>query len=128
MSTTWIIVIGLLVLAVGGGIVYFRKRQKDLDYLFTQVSEAARPVPSNKKHSFLLFMFKESAKAAKAKKNTLAGRSNDPKYLEVQLIQMGSILKDRSKVTDKRMKQALQLYDGYLEWEKSKANKAGGKA
>ncbi|QAT42772.1 hypothetical protein EQM06_05750 [Aminipila luticellarii] len=67
-------------------------------------------------------MFKESMISAKNKKSNPQSRMNNPKFLEAQLIQMGSILKDPSKVTDKKMKQVLRMYDTYIQWEKSKLN------
>lgn len=117
-STTWIIILGVLAAAVAGAVVYYRRKNRDLIQLFVQVSEMSRQVPQQKKQSFLLLMFKESLRAAKAKKAVAQARLSDPRQLEAQLVQMGSVLKDRSKVTDKQMKQALQMLDSYLKWEK----------
>jgi hypothetical protein len=88
--------------------------------MFEQISESSKQMPKQKRHSYLLFMFKESILATKNKKTNLQSRMNNSKFVESQLIQMGSILKDRSKVTDKNMKRALQTYDAYLQWENSK--------
>lgn len=91
-----------------------------MNQMFEQVFDSSKQVPKQKKHSFLLFMFKESILSAKNKKANPQSKMNNQKYVESQLIQMGSILKDPSKVTDKKMKQALQLYNTYLKWEKTK--------
>ena len=88
--------------------------------MFEQISQSSKQVPKQRKHSFILFMFKESILSAKNKKANPQGKMNNPKYVESQLLQMGSILKDPSKVTDKNMKRALQMYDAYLQWEKTK--------
>ncbi|QHI70981.1 hypothetical protein [Aminipila terrae] len=118
--TTWIIILVILILATIGIIFYLRFRRKKLYQMFEQVFESSKQVPRQKKRSFILFMFKESIFSAKNKKVNTQNRMNNPKFLDAQLIQMGSILKDPSKVTDKNMKQALQMYDAYLQWEKSK--------
>lgn len=121
-TTTWIIfiIIFILILAIIGFIFYLRVRRKKLYQMFEQVFESSKQMPKQKKHSFLLFMFKESVVSAKNKNANAQNRMNNPKYVESQLLQMGSILKDPSKVTDKNMKRALQMYDAYLQWEKSK--------
>ncbi|QIB69332.1 hypothetical protein Ami103574_08340 [Aminipila butyrica] len=118
--TKWIILLVVLILALVGLIFYARLRKKRLYQMFEQVFESAKQVPKQKRHRFLLFMFKESILSVKNKKVNLESRMNNPKLVETQLIQMGSILKDPSKVTDKNMKRALQMYDAYLQWEKSK--------
>ncbi len=118
-TTKWIILLVILILAIIGIIFYLRFRTKKMHQMFEQVLESSRQVPKQKKHSFLLFMFKESITASKNKKANPQSRMNNPKYVESQMIQMGSILKDTSKVTDKKMKQALQLYDAYIKWEKT---------
>lgn len=118
--TVTVVVLGA---AVGGAYFYFRRRAKDVQQLFEQVSESAKQIPQQKRSSFILFMFKESVRASKAKKGTTPRTNSDPKQLEAQLVQMTSILKDRSKVTDKNMKRALQTYDSYKDWEKKRASK-----
>ncbi|MBN7772623.1 hypothetical protein [Clostridium aminobutyricum] len=117
---TWVIILGIFILANIGLIVYSRIRTKQLYKMFEQVFESSKQVPKQKKHSFLLFMFKESVVASKNKKVDPQSRMNNLKFVESQLLQMGSILKDPSKVTDKKMKQALKMYDAYIKWEKSK--------
>lgn len=117
--TTWIIFLVILIVAIIGLIFYLRFRRKKLYQMFEQVFESSKQVPKQKKHNFILFMFKESILSAKDKAGNPQSRMSNPKYIELQLVQMGSILKDPSKVTDKKMKQALQLYDSYLKWEKS---------
>lgn len=119
-TTTWITILVILILVILGLIFYLHIRKKRMNQMFEQVFDSSKQVPKQKKHSFLLFMFKESILSAKNKKANPQSRMNNQKYVESQLIQMGSILKDPSKVTDKKMKQALQLYNTYLKWEKSK--------
>lgn len=118
--TTWIVILVILILAIIGFIFYLRFRRKKMYQMFEQVFESSKQIPKQKKYSFILFMFKESVISSKNKKANPQSRMNNPKFIETQLIQMGSILKDPSKVTDKKMKQALQLYDAYIKWEKSK--------
>ncbi|WP_027398444.1 hypothetical protein [Anaerovorax odorimutans] len=118
--TKWIIIIVVLILVIIGLIFYLRIRRKKLYQMFEQVFESSKQIPKQKKHSFLLFMFKESIISAKNKKVNLQSKMNNPKFVESQLIQMGNILKNPSKVTDKNMKHALQMYNAYLQWEKSK--------
>lgn len=122
-STIWIIIGAVLIGAIGGFAVYYRKKTKEMHQLFEQVQENVRQVPKQKTQSFILLMFKETVRASKSKTVVSPGRFNDPKILEAQLIQMSSILKDRSKVSDKQMKQALHLYDSYAAWEKKKKKK-----
>ncbi len=126
-TTTWLLVLLVVAGSVGGAVFYYRKKNKDLLELFVQIAEMSRQIPQQKKQSFVLLMFKESVRAAKAKSTVAQGRLSDPRQLEAQLVQMGSILKDRSKVTDKQMKQALQMLDSYMKWEKGKAGKTDSK-
>lgn len=129
MNTTIIMILVAIVLVVGGllGLGYYRKKQ--LDQFFAQVYENVKQVPKQKKNSFLLLMFKESVTASKKKKKsknknaTGMEQLNNPKYVEIQLIQMTNILKDPSKVEDKTIKSALQLLNDYQKWEKEKASK-----
>lgn len=127
-NTIWIVTFVVLSVAVSGAVFYYRRRKNEVQQLFEQISESAKQVPQQKKPSFILLMFRESARASKAKKADAPRRINDPKQLEAQLIQMASILKDRSKVSDKDMKRALQMYDSYMEWEKKQSSAANGKA
>lgn len=71
-------------------------------------------------------MFKESVLASKnkSKQSSFTSKLQNPKYLQVQLVQMSSILKDPSKVEDKVMKRALTLFKSYQQWEKEKNEKA----
>lgn len=122
MNTTTMVIIGILVvLAVAGGFYLNYYKKKNMAQLFNHVYDASRQVPKQKKHSFILLMFKETLSSTK-KKNNL-DKLNNPKYLEIQLIQMGNILKDTSKVQDKTMKRSLALYNEYLTWEKEKNSK-----
>ena len=124
--TKWIILgVGLVAIIVGA-FLFIRKRQKALNQGFEQVAEMLKQVPKQKKQSFVLFVYRESAKAGKNKNVNLQSKLNDHKYVEVQLLQMNMILKDRKKAKDKKTKQALQMYDAYLAWEKSKASKSKG--
>ncbi len=117
-STVWIIIGIILVGAIVGGVFYYRKRSKEMFQMFAQVQEQVKQVPNQKRQSFTLLMFRESVRAAKSKTPVSQSRFTDPKILDAQLVQMSSILKDRSKVTDKQMKQALQMYDSYVAWLK----------
>ena len=124
-STTWIIIIGVgLVAIIVAAVLFYLKKQKAMTQGFEQITEMLKQVPKQKKQSFILFTFRESARAGKNGKANLQSKMNDPKYVEVQLLQMNLILKDRTKVKDKKIKQALQMYDAYLTWEKSKVSKS----
>lgn len=127
MDMIWIVIL-VLVLSVGVAVFYYRRRNKEVQLMFEHIRESAKQVPQQKKSSFILLMFKESIRAAKKKETNILSRINDPKQLEVHLIQMGSILKDRSKVTDKQMKKTLAMFDSYMAWEKKKVSKADSKA
>ena len=125
MNTTSMVIWGLVICVTIGALValnYYRK--KNIEKLFEQVYESAKQVPKQKKNSFLLLMFKESLASAKKKKKnkskTGLEQLNNPKYLEIQLMQMSSILKDTSKVQDKTVKSALTMLNDYLVWEKAK--------
>lgn len=126
MENLGLIILGVL-LVVGVGVVFYLSynRKRNLDKLFEQVSEAVKTIPKQKKNNFLLFMFKDSMSAAskKSKKPSALEKNISPKQLDIQLIQMSTILKDRSKVTDKKTKNALKLLDDYLAWEKKKKDK-----
>jgi len=120
--TTWVIVGSVLTATIVGGVVFYRHRKKGLDELFNQVYFQSKQMPKKKKNSFLLLMFKETVSTSKKKgdMSSFAHKIQNPKYLNVQLIQMGTILKDPSKIKDKKIKRALTLYNSYLNWEKAK--------
>ena len=122
--TKWIILGVSLVAIIVAAVMFFLKRQKAVTKGFEQINEILKTVPKQKKQSYILFMYRESARAGKNKNASLQNKMNDPKYVEVQLLQMNLILKDRTKAKDKKTKQALQMYDAYLNWEKSKASKS----
>jgi hypothetical protein len=126
MENLGLIILGVL-LAVGVGVVFYLNynRKRNFNKLFEQVSEALKTIPKQKKNNFLLFMFKDSMSASKKKSKTPSAleKNMSPKQLEIQMIQMATILKDRSKVTDKKTKNALKLLDEYLAWEKNKNKK-----
>ncbi|MDW7662484.1 MAG: hypothetical protein SCL54_13770 [Bacillota bacterium] len=123
MENLGLIIFGVL-LAVGAGVVFYLNynRKRNLNKLFEQVADALKTIPKQKKNNFLLFMFKDSMSASKKKTKTTSAleKNMSPKQLEIQMIQMATILKDRSKVTDKKTKNALKLLDDYLAWEKNK--------
>lgn len=123
-TMSWIMIGIALVLAIGGAVYFYRSRKKSMDVMFNQVFETSRQIPNQKKQAYMLFMFKESILAAKAKTATSQSKMSNPKYIELQMIHMGTILKDRTKVTDKKMKRALQMYDTYLLWEAAKIKKS----
>ena len=121
-----IIAVAIIVAVVGAGLIYLRYRTKNMNNMFMEIREMVKQAPKSKKNSFLLFMFRESINSAKDKKNTdaLQRKLNNSKYVNIQLVQMSKALKDRSSVTDKTVKKALNLYDSYLRWEKSESKKA----
>lgn len=118
--TVWIILLVILIIAITASIFYIRSRRKRMYQTFEKISQSAKQVPKQKKYCFILFTFKENVISAKNKKTNSQIKMNNPKFVESQLIQMGSILKDPSTVTDKNMKQALKIYDTYIQWEKKK--------
>ncbi|PAB61131.1 hypothetical protein [Anaeromicrobium sediminis] len=126
MDITTVYTVGaVLILGIGVTIAFYHYRKRNLEKLFNHVYETAKQIPKQKKNSFLLLMFKESLSASKHKSNTtsIAGKLNNPKYLEVQLVQMSRILKDTSKVQDKTIKKSLHLLKDYQAWEKDKMDK-----
>ena len=122
MSNTTIIIVGTILVLAGFGAAFYYYRKQNLEKFFSEVFEAAKQAPKQKKNSFLLFMFKESLSASKDKKDaaSFASKFNNKKYVEIQLIQMSNILKDTSKVEDKMMKRALDLLSSYQKWEQAK--------
>lgn len=123
MENLGLIIIGVLLVVAVGVVLYLNyNRKRSLDQLFEQVAEALKSIPKQKKNNFLLFMFKDSMSASKKKSKTPSAleKNMSPKQLEIQMIQMSTILKDRSKATDKKTKNALKLLDDYLAWEKKK--------
>lgn len=121
-NSTYIIIGVIVVLAIAAAVAYFYWRNKNLSQLFNDVYLSSTQIPKQKRTAFLLLMFRESLAASKKKQTQPGGmgKFNNPKFLEVQLLQMSTILKDRSKVKDKQMKRALQLLDAYILWEKKK--------
>jgi hypothetical protein len=128
MNSTLIIIGVVIALGVSAYIGFDRLKKKNLERLFTQIQENIKQVPKQKKHSFLLMMFKESLTANRKKKKKDApttDKFNNPKYVEFQLIQMSKVLKERATVKDKTMKRSLALLTEYLKWEKEKSEKVG---
>lgn len=126
MNTTVLTVGGIITLGVGAGAAFLYYKKRKLDTFFAQICEETKQVPKQKKNSFLLLMFKESVLASSKKSNSssFANKLQNPKFLNVHLIQMATILKDPSNVKDKNMKKALNLYKGYQAWETAKWKKA----
>ncbi|MCK8058935.1 MULTISPECIES: hypothetical protein [unclassified Fusibacter] len=141
MDMTSMILIGVVTsLMIGGAVAVHFYKKKNIAKLFEQVYESSKQVPKQKKNSFLLLMFKEAmtppAKPVKSKdksKGKGKGKSkakpattpnqskfNNPKYVEIQLMQMAKVLKDNSIAKDKPMKQSLRLLKDYLAWEAEK--------
>lgn len=129
MDWTTTLIVGAAITAVAVGayfaLNYYRKR--NIEKLFNQVYEMAKQVPKQKKHSFLLLMFKETMTKRKKNDPSINDRLSNQKYIEVQLIQMTNILKDSTNVKDKTLKSALTLFKDYLAWEKVKNAKSGEK-
>lgn len=127
MDRMSMIIIGIITcLAIGAffSIRYYKKR--NLTKLFEQIYVNAKQIPKQKKNSFILLMFTEamSASLKKSKSTSNANKLNNPKYLEIQLLQMSKILKDSSNVQDKKTKQSLRLLNDYLAWEEEQKAKA----
>lgn len=125
MEKFWIILAILLVIAVVAivGLRIFKKKQ--MEKFFTQLSMESQMVPKQKRRSFILLMFKESmVNAKKAKKDPTAvfAKMQNPKYLDMQLMQMSVLLKNPDKATDKNTKKALMLFKQFEIWEKKKAS------
>lgn len=123
---TKVVIIGILiVLAIVAGIGFVMYRKRNLEVFFTQIQQETKRFPKQKRNSFLLLMFKESLLSAKNKNksNSSVNKLQNPKYLELQLVQMSAILRDPSKVKDKTMKKALKLLDTYHQWEKASRTK-----
>lgn len=117
-TTSWIIIGVVACIGIGGAIALYHYRKKSMTKLFHEVYANSRQVPKQKRKSFLLLMFKESFTNAKKKKGKSMANLSNPKYVEVQLLQMSRILKDPSKVKDKTMKRSLAVLDEYMKWEK----------
>jgi len=127
MDITSIATIGVVIsLGVGGLVALSYYRKRNITKLFEQVYETSKQIPKKKKNSYLLLMFKETMTASKKKSKAASNASklNNPKYVEIQLIQMSKILKNTSDIQDKTMKRALQLFNSYQVWEKEKHEKA----
>lgn len=125
MNSTTMIIIGVIsCIAIGLflGLRIFKK--KNMTKLFLQIHETSRQIPKQKKKSFILLMFMETMNTSlnKSKSAASMNKLSNPKYLEVQLIKMGKIIKEADKVTDKKTKQSLRLLNDYQTWEKSIRN------
>ncbi len=126
MNTTSIYIISAItILGVAAVVFLYRYRKRNLQNLFTQTYEMTKQVPKQKKDSFVLLMFKKSLSTSKKNPDNGAffNKLQNPKYLEVQLLQMSNILKNPSSVKDKKTKRALKLLSNYQAWEKSKSTK-----
>ena len=123
MDITSAFTIGAIIsITVVAGITFYRYKKRNFENFFNQAREMAKQVPKQNKNSFLLLIFKESLSSSKNKKakNSLSSKLSNPKYLNIQLVQMSNILKNRAKVTDKTNKKALKLLSTYQTWEKGK--------
>ncbi|MFT9493989.1 hypothetical protein [Anaerosolibacter sp.] len=123
MDMTSVFTVGaILSLGGGAGVALYYYRKRNIEKLFNQTYEMIKQVPKQKKNSFLLLMFKESLAVSKKKsdKASFSGKFNNPKFLEIQLVQMANILKNPEKVQDKTIKRALNLVSQYQAWEKLK--------
>jgi hypothetical protein len=122
MDMTTVFTVGaILSLGGGAGVALYYYRKRNIEKLFTQTYDMIKQVPKQKKNSFLLLMFKESLAVSKKKdKASFSGKFSNPKFLEIQLVQMANILKNPEKVQDKTLKRALTLVSQYQAWEKAK--------
>lgn len=127
MDRMSMIIIGVITcLAIGAFFAVRYYKKKNITKLFEQIYVNAKQIPKQKKNSFILLMFMEamSASLKKSKSTSNVNKLNNPKYLEIQLLQMSKILKDSSNVTDKKTKQSLRLLNDYLAWEEEIRTKA----
>ena len=127
MESTTMIIIGVVIaLGIGAFFAINHYKKKNTALLFEQVYLASRQAPKQKKNSFVLLMFKETLASSFNKKKTEASTAklNNPKYLEIQMMQMSKILKDSSNVQDKATKRALVMLKEYQAWEIEKKAKA----
>jgi len=126
-QTTIIIIVAAVILLIGGAILYIRYKNKNMNNMFMQTSEMAKQAPKSKRNSFLLMIFLESIRSTKQKRkkddDSFQKKLNNAKYVNIQLAQMSRTLKNRSAVTDKTMKRALNLYDSYYKWDKMQSEK-----
>ncbi len=122
LSTILIITAIVLIIAAGAGYLYFK--QRNTQKLFQEARNMASQVPKQKKNGFLLLMFKEALSASKDKnkQSALSAKFNNPKYLNLQLIQMNRAIKNPENISDKKMKNALKLLSQYQRWEKGQNN------
>ncbi len=122
MNLTSILITSSVVVAIGAGTVYLLNilRKRNMEKLFTQVYDMSRNVPKQKKHAFLLMMFRETLTPKKKRSPAFNERLNNPKFLEVQLISMTNVLKDPTNVKDKILKRAIVILNDYVAWEKKK--------
>jgi len=121
-NTSMIIAIIMTLAAIGAVIAAYYYKKKNLNKLFEQAHEYAKQVPKQKKNSVLLLMFMEAVSASKNKSKSAAGNNklSNPKYFEIQLIQMSKILKSDKKGLDKKTKRAFRLLKDYQAWEEKK--------
>jgi len=132
-NTNMIIIIATALAVIVAAIAAYHYKKKNLNKLFEQAYDSSKQVPKQKRNSFLLLMFMESVSASmkKTKSSANVNKLNNPKYLEIQLIQMTKIIKSGTKGKDKKTKRALRLLKDYQAWEvkknsddvKSKKNK-----
>jgi len=122
MDTTTMVIIGFVILGMVAYFILDSYKKKNMEKLFNHIFETSKQVPIKKRTAYQLFMFKETIAASvkKGKDAASAERLNNPKYVEIQLINMTKILKDTSTVKDKRIKQALKMLEDFKKWEEKK--------
>lgn len=121
---TFLWILGILaVVGVAGYVAYRFFKKKTEEKLFTQIYAQMQMVPKQKRRGFVLLMFKETLANAKKKKDQsgLGAKFQNPKFLEMQLIQMNMLLNNPEKATDKTTKRALAFLKAYEDWEKKKS-------
>ncbi|MBN2795652.1 MAG: hypothetical protein JXR88_09615 [Clostridia bacterium] len=118
-TLTVIAIISVIIIAAGIAVHFYKKR--NIKKLFESIQFNLGQVPKNKKNSFILLMLIETMTAPMNKGKAAAQMSklNNPKYLNLQMMQMTRILSNPESVKDKRTKQALKLHTEYRAWEES---------
>jgi len=122
MDTTTMIIIGFIILGIIGYFVLDYYKKKNMEKLFNHIFQTSKQVPIKKRNAYQLFMFKETilASVKKGKNAASAEKLNNPKYVEIQLINMTKILKDPSTAKDKTIKQALKMLEDFKKWDEKR--------
>ncbi len=124
-NTSMAIIAVLAVAVIAAAVAAHYYKRKSQSKLFEQAYESSKQVPKQKKKSFLLLMFMEAVSASMSKSKSTAGvnKLNNPKYLEVQLLQMSKIIKSGTKGQNKKTKRAIRMLKDYQAWEEEKSSK-----